>query len=159
MTRRFAYNRLMGRGHVELVHAGDVESSAIPSNGWPAGATATVLSRDPDDGAFTGLLRLPVGYRRSPGTIGSATELLVLGGSVRIGDVVRTSGYYEYKPAGSGQEPWIVAEDCELLFKAAGDSTFTPDASAAAADGLCAWTPLVPTGWRPRFPGHRRGSR
>lgn len=122
----------MGRGHVELAHARDVGSSEIPARGWPAGTATTVLSRDPDGGAFTGILHLPAGYRRPAGVLPGDSELLVLSGGLWIGSAPRPAGFYEYHPGGSGHEEWAVAEQpCELFFKAGGVPDFEPGAVAA----------------------------
>lgn len=130
----------MSRGHVELLNADDVAATEIAAGGWPAGTSTLVLSRDPDDGAFSGILRLPAGYRRGAGHVQADGDLLVVAGGLRIGDADRGVGHYEYHPPGSGQQEWVVGEQgCELFVKVSGVPDFVPDGSSTAADGHVAF--------------------
>lgn len=119
----------MSRGHVELAHAPEIAECEIPASGWPAGAAVKLLSLDEETGAFTGIVRLPPGYRRPAGHAACETELYVLGGSLRLGDRMRGTGYYEYSPPGAGQPPWSTEEGAEVLFFARGRR---PDFTAGA---------------------------
>jgi hypothetical protein len=114
----------VSRPHVELVHAPELPWTGLPASGWPAGAEVRLLSRDAETGALSAVLRLPAGWRRPAGHLVSDADLLVLSGSVRIGDHVRGLGWYEYTPPGATQEPWTVGEECELFFA---PRTGTPD--------------------------------
>lgn len=131
-TRRTARApRPRGRGHIELWHPGDGEPAEIPAAGWPAGTEATVLSRDPGDGALTATLELPAGYWRRAGHVAAESDLLILGGSIAIGGVERGVGHYEYHPAGSGQQDWVVGADgAEVFVKLSGVPDFVPDGNA-----------------------------
>ena len=140
----------MSRGNIALLQAGDVAHSPLAATGWPVGAVARVLSHDDETGALTALVRLPQGYRRPAGAIAVESEHYVLSGTLRIGSDVREAGWYEYAPAGSRQEAWTVAEQCELLLMARGGRPdFAPaarrpcarDAAAIAVDsGQMRWT-------------------
>ena len=105
----------MSRGHVELVHAPQISPSEIPAAGWPAGARARVLSRDPGTGALTAVVELPAGWRRPPGHLAAEWEWMVLAGSVRIGERMRGFGWYDYVPAGADIEAWATDTGCTLL--------------------------------------------
>jgi hypothetical protein len=107
------------RGHVEPVHAPEIEAESLDAyaRGWPDGAQLKLLSRNAQTGALTGLLYLPRGYSRPEGHSTASTELLLLQGWLRLGDdQYRSYGYYDWAPAGATQEPWYALEDCELLF-------------------------------------------
>jgi hypothetical protein len=106
----------MGRGHIELVHAPAIPERDWSIAGWPAQPRIKVLSEDPASGALSGLLLLPSGYRRPSGFIGADTELLVLEGSLRVGEHVRDFGYYEFAPAGTTHAPWSTETGVTLLF-------------------------------------------
>jgi hypothetical protein len=121
----------MGRGWVELAHAGQTEPVPMVGADWPVGPTIRILSQDPGTGAVTGVVRVPAGYRRPAGHHASGVDFFVLDGALRIGDAVRQSGYYEYQPPGCTQESWTADQDCELLFM-----------SQAAPD----WVPSTGTG-------------
>ena len=114
---------VLGRGHVELVHAPDLIAEEVPADGWPVGATVAVLSRDRQTGELTGILRLPRGYRRGAGHYATATETFVLSGTVRVGEDVRGYGFYESAGPGVAVGPWAVAEGCELCSAPAGGRT------------------------------------
>ena len=103
------------RGWVELAHAPAIEWEPLPAEGWPAGARAKVLSRDPADGAFTGIVRLEAGYRRPSGHQAATIEVLVLRGTLRLGDGVKGLGWYGYLPAGVSSSAWTAESDVELL--------------------------------------------
>jgi len=111
----------MPRGHVELVHAPEIAAVEFPVGGWPVGARYKILSSDPESGAFTAVLLLPAGYRRTAGHLSSETELYVLGGTLRVGETTCGAGYYEYALPGSTVEEWTAVEPCEILFMARGE--------------------------------------
>jgi hypothetical protein len=103
------------RGHRELVHSGEIEPEAMPASGWPDDARVRLLSRDPGTGAFSGLLRVPRGTRLPAFHLAADTEWLVLSGWIRVGEELRTYGWYEWAPAGTTIDPWHVMDDAELL--------------------------------------------
>lgn len=116
----------MGRGHLEIIQAQDMGWQELPAADWPVGARVRLLSSDPQSGAMTALMELMAGYRRGPGAIAVAGEILVLSGTLRIGEQMRASGYYEYTPPGTAQDQWAAEETCELLLRTAGRPDFTP---------------------------------
>jgi hypothetical protein len=126
----------MAREHVEIVHTPQIAAGDLPADGWPAGVTCKVLSRDPDDGSLTGVVSLPAGYRRPEGHIPVGSEFIVLSGSLRIGDRICEKGFYEYSPAGATHEPWTVDEGCEFVLLATeGAPEFVPEAGSDGSDG------------------------
>jgi hypothetical protein len=126
----------MSRGHIELVHAPEIAEQDWVVAGWPAQPRIKVLSSDPVTGALTGLVRLPAGYRRPVGFVAAETELIVLEGSLRVGETMRDFGYYEYAPAGTTQAPWSTETGATLLFFARDRSPeFAPHEGPRGADG------------------------
>jgi hypothetical protein len=118
------------RGHIEIVHTGEITPDEVPGSGWQA-ARVRLLSHDPDNGAMTGAVELPPGYRRVPGRFDVPTEFFIRSGSLRIGDTVREFGYYEYSPSGVTHETWMTRNGCELVFLAHG----RPDFLVGLGDG------------------------
>lgn len=115
------------RGHRELVHSRDVAPEPVPAAGWDPAATIRVLSRNPQTGAFSGVLRLPKGFRRPAGSYGADTEWLILSGWVWVGRELRSYGYFDWAPAGAPQDALHVLEDTEiLLLPRTGPADFTP---------------------------------
>lgn len=128
----------MGREHLEIIQAADIEWSELPAADWPAGAHVRVLSCDPASDALTAVVSLPAGYRRGPGAVTAAMQVLVLTGTLRIGEATRTTGFYEYTPAGAAQGPWTVQDACELLLLADGRPNFVPGRDGEAPVGRIA---------------------
>jgi hypothetical protein len=116
----------MARGHVEIVHESDVPEEELPAAGWPRGARLQTLSLDDETGALTGLLSLPAGYRRSRGSFVCASEFFVLAGTLRRGGEIHAVGHYGFVPPAATQEPWVVQEECRLLFMTGGAPDFAP---------------------------------
>ncbi len=115
------------RGHQELIHARDLAAEPLPAAGWPDGATIRLLSRNPETGAYSGLLRLPKGWRRPAGHLAADTEWFVLSGWLWVGRELRSYGYFDWAPAGAPQEGLHVLEDTEILFMPrTGAPDFTP---------------------------------
>lgn len=128
----------MGRGHVEHVHAPALETVEFGAAGWPLETATQFLSRDEDpSGGLTALLTLPAGYHRVAGSLACDHQFLILSGALWVGDTVRTAGYYEFHPAGSGMEVWSTTEPCELLVKIEGSPDLVAGA-AAVAEGFVA---------------------
>jgi hypothetical protein len=126
----------MSRGHIELVHAPEIAEQDWVVAGWPAQPRIKILSSDPGTGALTGLVRLPAGYRRPIGFLAAESELIVLEGSLRVGETMRDFGYYEYAPAGTTQAPWSTETGATLLFFARDRAPeFAPHEGPRGADG------------------------
>jgi hypothetical protein len=125
----------VSRGHVEPAHLDDVEAVSLEHYDWPAGAHIQVLSRDGETGALTGVVALPGGYSRPAAHTAAEMELLVLGGSVQIGDDRRGPGFYQYLPPGATQEPWRADAECSLLLMARRAAPTLDAGAGAAADG------------------------
>jgi hypothetical protein len=123
------------RGWVELAHSPEIDPVELPASGWPVGPTMKVLSISERTGALTGVLILPPGYRRTEGHFGTHTELFVLEGSVRVGDTIRSYGYYEHAPAGVTVEPWTVDSGAEILFMARARPDFAPAPGPNGTEG------------------------
>ena len=128
------------RGWIELGHAPLLDWEPLPAEGWPYGAEAKVLSRDPSDGAFTGIVRLRAGYRRWLGHCTADIEVFVLSGALRLGDGVKGYGWFGYLPAGVTSSPWTAESDVELLVCArTGAPHFKPEPGPVTShDGVIA---------------------
>ena len=106
----------MARAHIEQIHRDDVPWGPLRAEGWPAGLEAKILSRDPQTGDLTAILRLPPGWTRPAGHSPADIDLFVLAGSLRVGDSLRGAGYYEWSPPGATQPAWTAGDDgAELI--------------------------------------------
>ena len=101
----------MARAHIEQIHRDDVPREPLRAAGWPAGLTASTLSRDPVTGDLTAILHLPPGWKRPSGHSPADTDLFVLEGSLAIGGVARGKGWYEWSPAGATQPEWVAGPE------------------------------------------------
>jgi hypothetical protein len=121
------------RGWVELAHAPQIEWAPLPAAGWPVGVQARVLSRDATDGALTAVVRLPEGYRRPLGHHTAGVEVLIISGTLRLGDGVHGLGWYGYLPAGVTSSAWTAESEVELLLCArTGSPDFRPEPGPVA---------------------------
>lgn len=127
------------RGWIELAHAPQIEWEPMPAEGWPVGPQAKVLSRDAADGAFSGVVRLPAGYRRPLGHHAATIEVVILSGTLRLGDGVHGLGWYGYLPAGCTSSAWTAESEVELLFFArTGAPHFRPEPGPNGHEGVVA---------------------
>ena len=106
------------RGWVELAHAQEILWEPMHGENWPVGAEVRVLSIDGLSGSLTGVVRIPPGYRRGPGSHSGEVEYYVLSGGLIVGETLRGRGYYEYNPPGTLQPMWASDQGAELLFMA-----------------------------------------
>lgn len=147
----------MGRGHIELLHARDLEDAEFAAVCWPFGTRARMLSRDEDPaGGLTAVLRLPAGFYRVAGSLGCDSQFVILAGSLWIDKTPRVSGYYEFDPAGSGQAVWSTNEPCELLIKIEGAPDFIPGAAPVSDERISLDTSRMPWQMNP-VPGAATG--
>jgi hypothetical protein len=91
----------MPRPHVEFLHAQQLpwQPAPFPGAGW-RDVEAKLLSRDPQSGACSALLRLPPGFARGPCALGAAQEWLVLEGALQRGALHYGLDDYAWLPAG-----------------------------------------------------------
>ena len=124
----------MARHHVEILRSGDVAPAPLPAAGWPAGATARVLSRDAETGALSALLELPAGWRRPAGHHpGTAIDLYVVSGSLVLGGAAWGPGVFGWWPAGTSQPAWTAGPAGAVAFL--GARTAAPDLTPGAGPG------------------------
>jgi hypothetical protein len=148
----------MTRGHIELVHAPRIEERDWVAAGWPAQPRIKVLSADSATGALSAIVRLRPGYRRPAGFLRAQTELMVLEGSLRVGDTMRGFGYYEYAPADTTHAAWSTETGASLLFFARDRAPeFVPgEGRNGIADRIEIDTETLPWTWSP-IPGPSEG--
>lgn len=106
----------MPRPHVEFLHAQQLPWSAapFPGAGW-RGVETKILSRDPDDGACSVLLRLPAGFARGPHALAAAQEWLLLEGAMQRGALRYGLDDYAWLPAEQAADGWSSERGAVLL--------------------------------------------
>jgi hypothetical protein len=93
---------IMSRPHIEFLHAQQLPWGAAPlaPRDW-ASASAKLLSRDPDSGACSLLLRLPAGFAATATPESRPFECLVIDGSAQLDEVPLGLDAYADVPAGA----------------------------------------------------------
>jgi hypothetical protein len=134
----------MPRPHVEFLHAQQLpwQPAPFPGTGW-AGIEAKILSRDPDSGACTTLLRLPPGLERGAHSLAAAQEWMVLDGALRRGATAYRLDDYAWLPA-AYPAPGLASErgavllaffDREPAWRGAGEIAAPAATGSAGATG------------------------
>jgi hypothetical protein len=146
----------MSRPHVELAHVPEIAPAPFHTDGWPVGATIRLLSSDPESGARTGIVTIPTGWQRLSGSVTGASELLVLEGSLRVGETLRGVGYYEYAAAGARQPRWRCDTGCVMLAMFRGAPDFAASSGPPSDERITLDTNTLP--WEgSMMPGHPAG--
>ncbi len=90
----------MSRPHIEPFVDRDVHFKKMTLPGFPAGMQYKMLSFDKDTGACTMTVQFDSGYKQPPSLSYSDFELLVMEGSLKVGDQYCPKGYYFFVPKG-----------------------------------------------------------
>ena len=88
------------REHIEFIQAQRLPWEDAGSSGFAA-ARIKLLSRDPDDGSFSAVLRLPAGWSRREQPLAFDEEIYVLDGDLKIGGVTYPDNCYGFLAAGT----------------------------------------------------------
>ncbi len=105
----------MARPHIEPYCELDFDFLKLPLAGFNKGIRYKMLSMDPDTGASTMKWRFEPGYRRPPGFAWSEMEMLVLSGSLKVGEQVCREGQYFCVPPGVALPALASDDGCEVL--------------------------------------------
>ncbi|MGE0453127.1 MAG: DUF4437 domain-containing protein [Vicinamibacteria bacterium] len=105
----------MARRHIEPIVDRDVPFKKLTLPGFPRGMQYRMLSIDRDSGACSMSVQLDGGYRRPPSLSRSDVEMLVLGGTLRIGEQEHGPGYYAFVPKGIALPAMETRQGCRLL--------------------------------------------
>jgi mannose-6-phosphate isomerase-like protein (cupin superfamily) len=124
------------RRHAELIDTSLLAWAPVAGAAAPGGAVVEhkLLSRDPEDGASTAILRLPPGFEhRSSWAIDTAFDAFVLSGSVAVGDDQLDRYCYTFRPAGYPCGPVATAGGADVLVMTYGElRPCAPDAGELA---------------------------
>jgi hypothetical protein len=105
----------MARRHIEPFVDKDVPFRRMTLPGFPGGMRYRMLSIDRDSGACTMTVQLDAGYAQPPSLSQSDLELLVLRGSLRVGEDLRGLGFYAFVPRGVSLPRLATQQGCQLL--------------------------------------------
>jgi hypothetical protein len=115
---------MWNRKHVEFVWFEEVEWQPLKIAGLPDGLHLRVLSVDEADGALSGILKIPAGWRFDRDfTANAAEELFILNGDLQIAGDKLTEQSYSYRPAGAAHGQMFSEKGCEAIVM--WDKTFT----------------------------------
>lgn len=91
----------MAREHVEFIQTQVLPWFTLPETAARPGVGCKVLSKDPDTGAVSTLLRYPAGFAiAEPHFLDNDEEFFVLGGEISIGGRTYGPRHYAYLPDG-----------------------------------------------------------
>jgi hypothetical protein len=90
----------MARPHIEPFVDRDVPFKKLTLPGFRKGIHYKMLSLDRDTGACTMTVRFDAGFRQPPGFSYSEYEMLLMEGTLNVGDKVQRKGAYFFVPAG-----------------------------------------------------------
>jgi hypothetical protein len=151
----------MPRPYVRKLYSEEVEQVPWSPPGFGS-ALCRPLSADPETGAATELLELPAGWQAPAGSFGAGLELLVIEGSLRIGDWLLRRFSYSYLPAGVATGPWASAEGATMLWMPAGHLGFQAGEAARPGAHSALWIPQIDSSalpWQPTItPGFPLGA-
>jgi hypothetical protein len=90
----------MARPHIEPFVDRDVGFKKLTMKGFKPGIQHKTLSIDKDTGACTMTIQYDAGFKQPPGFSYSEYEMLIMEGSLRVGDKTARKGAYFFVPAG-----------------------------------------------------------
>jgi len=120
------------REHIEFIQAQRLPWEDASSADFPGGHIK-ILSRDPDDGSFSAVLRLPAGWSRPERSLAFDEEIYILDGDLEIGGETYLDNAYGFRAAGSPGNALKALTEVALLYFRSGavaDNLRTPEASA-----------------------------
>jgi len=151
----------MARPYVRKLNSDDVPliTWSVPGFGE---ALTRPLSNDPDTGASTQLVELPPGWAAPAGCFGAALELLIVEGTVTIGEFRLKRFSYSYLPPGVSAGPWSTAAGARLLWMAGANLDFRAGGAAGIGTPSPLWIPQIDPSalpWQPTLtPGFPLGA-
>ena len=106
----------LDRPHIEFIQAQMLPWGKIGEAFARPDAEYKMLSRDPEDGACTALMRYPQGWsREGPEHIDADEEFYVLEGALHMDDRVYPADSYAFLPAGWTRRSMAAPEGCVVL--------------------------------------------
>jgi hypothetical protein len=105
----------MPRPHIEPFVDRDVKFKKMKRLGFPSGMQYKMLSLDPDAGACTMTVQFDGGYKQPPSLSKSDIELLVMEGTLKIGNQNCAPGHYSFVPAGVSLPAISTEQGCLAL--------------------------------------------
>jgi len=105
----------MPRPHIEPFVDRDVKFKKMKRLGFPSGMQYKMLSLDPDAGACTMTVQFDGGYKQPPSLSKSDIELLVMEGTLKIGNQKCGPGHYSFVPAGVSLPAISTEQGCLAL--------------------------------------------
>ena len=105
----------MTRPHIEPFCDQDVHFKNMSLTGFPTGFSYKMLSLDPEVGSCTMTVQLAGGYKQKPGFSYSELEMVVVEGSMTVGDTVCSRSHYFFIPAGYAMPEISTEQGCILL--------------------------------------------
>ena len=106
----------MARPHIEPFVDTTARFKRMNLPGFKRGMHYKMLSLDTDTGACTMTVQLDAGFKQPPGLSYTDHEILIMSGSIKLGDTVRGAGTYLYVPAGVSLPALSSSRGCRALY-------------------------------------------
>ncbi|GIU82802.1 MAG: DUF4437 domain-containing protein [Acidobacteria bacterium] len=107
---------MWNRKHIEFIWFDDVKYEPFQIPGFPEGLKLKILSIDETDGALSGILSIPAGWRFDEDFVSDAQEeLFVLSGDLEIAGEKLTEQFYSFRPAGAAHGRIRSEKGCEVI--------------------------------------------
>lgn len=137
------------RKHIEFIHFEEAPWQPLEVARLAPGCEIRVLSRDSSDGACSGILRIPAGWRHeTPFTSTAPEQLFILSGDLHKGDYAYTEQCYSYRPAGAPHGPMWSEQGCEAIVM--WDHAFEIKAGDASEPAeMIGFMDTINTNWQP----------
>ncbi|MFN2100444.1 cupin domain-containing protein [Altererythrobacter sp. MF3-039] len=137
---------MLDRGHIEFIQAQMLPWQRIGHGLARPDAEYKMLSRDPQTGACSVLMRYPAGWsRKGPEHILAAEEFFILEGSLFMDGHYYGENAYAYLPAGWSRSEMHSDQGCVLLAFYDAEPTLVPEAGDGSAEQSDVAIPVLDT--------------
>ena len=107
----------MARDHVRKLEIEQIRREVWQADDLPTGLVVRPLNHDPESGARTLIVDVPVGWENpTPRWHSCDEEFLVLDGELEVGSSRYRKGHYVFRPAGLEHGPTRSEGGCRLLY-------------------------------------------
>jgi hypothetical protein len=139
------------RKHIEFIRYEEAPWQPLEVPGLAPGLQIRVLSKDLNDGALSGILQIPAGWRQEGSFTSSAPEqLFILSGDLHKGEYTYTEQCYSYRPAGAPHGPMWSENGCQTIVMWDGAFDIKPLAAGAPEPpGMLGCIDTIKTHWQP----------
>lgn len=140
---------MWNRKHVEFVWFDEIDAKPLEIEGLPSGLTLKTLSIDEEQGALSGILKIPAGWRVDDYfTLNCPEQIFLLSGDLHIGGFSYREQGYAYRPAGAPHGQMRSETGCEVIVM--WDAPFTVNiGDHGSTEGMIGKIDTIEQHWEP----------